>query len=352
MTAPAGLADPGRLAAIDPDRPVLRDNAFPPAATTPPLTPGRTLVTTTEKPTAPSDIPSFDIDLHTDENLTDPYPIYARLRDAGPVVWLDHYGYYALPRWAEADAALNDWDTFTSDQGVGFNEYFNAIRTTSLMTHGEHHNEIKQVETRPIRPECMKELRPKLREFAQNLATDLRGRGQIDGVADLAMRMPLDVVTELIGLDVDRNQLYTWGVAGFDSVGPLHASRTGPALETMGGYFAYAAENIPSTVRPGGWAEQLFENGRAKGWTEDFCRGVMNDYVYPALDTTINAISLGLLLFARNPEQWDELRAHRDLLNNAAPRSFAWPRRSSTSPGSPPATSGSAGRRSRRTPVS
>lgn len=275
-------------------------------------------MTTTEKPTAPSDIPSFDIDLHTDENLADPLPIYARLRDAGPVVWLDHYGYYALPRWAEADAALNDWDTFTSAEGVGFNEYFNAIRTTSLMTHGAHHDEIKNVESQPIMPKCIKDLRPKLREFAENLAKDLQGRGQIDGVADLAMRMPIDVVTELIGLDVDRTQLYQWGVAGFDSIGPLHASRTGPALQTMAGYFEYADKNIPSTVRAGGWAEQLFENGRAKGWSEDFCRGVMNDYVYPALDTTINAMSMGVLLFSQNPDQWDKLRADRELLNQAA----------------------------------
>lgn len=266
----------------------------------------------------PTGVPSFDVDLHSEDVLQDPYPTYAMLREAGPVVWLDHYGYYALPRWDEADAALNDWETFISNQGVGFNEYFNAIRETSLMTHGAHHDEIKQVESQPIMPACLKDLRPRLREFAENLATDLRGRGQIDGVADLAMRMPLDVVTELIGLDVDRTQLYHWGVAGFDSIGPLHASRTGPALETMGGYFAYAAENIPATVRPGGWAEQLFENGRAKGWSEEFCRGVMNDYVYPALDTTINAMSMGLLLFAQNPEQWDTLRADRELLNNAA----------------------------------
>lgn len=273
---------------------------------------------TTTETRKPTDVPSFDVDLHTDENLTDPYPIFKQLREAGPVVWLDHYGYYALPRWEEADAALNDWETFISNQGVGFNEYFNSIRETSLMTHGEHHDEIKNVESQPIMPKCIKELRPQLREFAENLATDLRGRGQIDGVADLAMRMPLDVVTELIGLDVDRTQLYQWGVAGFDSIGPLHASRTGPALQTMAGYFEYAGENIPSTVKAGGWADQLFQNGRAKGWSEEFCRGVMNDYVYPALDTTINAMSFGVLMFSQHPDQWDKLRADRELLNQAA----------------------------------
>lgn len=264
-------------------------------------------------------VPTFDVDLHSEEVLADPYPTYARLREAGPVVWLERYQYYALPRFAEADAALKDWETFISNQGVGFNEYFNAIRETSLMTHGEHHNEVKEVETQPLRPDRLKELQPTLRDFAEAVARDVLECKTVDGVADLAMRMPIEVVTDLVGLDnVGSDKLYTWGVAGFDSIGPLHASRTGPALETMAGYFEYAQENIPNKVRAGGWADELFENGRQKGWSEEFCRGVMNDYVYPSIDTTINAMAMGLLLFAQNPQQWDLLRSDRSLLNNAA----------------------------------
>lgn len=263
-------------------------------------------------------VPSLDIDLHSDENLLDSLAVFARLRDAGPVVWLEKYQMYALPRFAEVSRVLKAWDTFTSAEGVGFNEFFNSIRETSLQTHGELHDEIKHVESRPLAPERLRELQPRLRQYAENLVTELAGRTKVDGVRDIAMKMPLDVVTELVGLDdAGRENLYNWGVQGFNSIGPLHAARTAPALEHMAGYVDYARNNIPSKVKPGGWADQMFVNGRAAGWSEELCRGVLNDYVYPSLDTTIHAMSTGLLLFAQNPDQWAAVRADRSLLKSA-----------------------------------
>jgi cytochrome P450 len=41
----------------------------------------------------------------------------------------------------------------------------------------------------------------------------------------------------------------------------------------------------------------------------------MIDYVGPSLDTTIHATSMGLLLFAQHPEQWDKVRANPALLS-------------------------------------
>lgn len=263
-------------------------------------------------------VPTSDIDLHTEENLLNSLEVFAELRDSGPVVWLEKYGIYALPRFAEVQQALKDWETFNSGQGVGFNEFFNSIRETSLMTHGAQHDEIKHLESRPLAPDKLKELHPQLREYAEGLVKDLAGRTRVDGVKDIAMRMPMDVVTELVGLDdAGRENLYTWGVQGFNSIGPLHAERTGAALQVMSGYVEYAKQNIPAKIKPGGWADQVFANGRAAGWSDELCRGVLNDYVYPSLDTTIHSMSTGLKLFAENPEQWDKVRANRSLLKSA-----------------------------------
>jgi len=131
--------------------------------------------------------------------------------------------------------------------------------------------------------------------------------------------MPMDIVTNLVGLsdEVDRDDLYTWGVAAFNSAGPMHAKRTMPGLECIGTFFEYAVPNIPANIKPGGWAAQLFENGRAAGWDEEKCRGVMLDYVFPSLDTTIHAMTAGLLLFAQNPQEWQKVRADRKLLKSA-----------------------------------
>jgi cytochrome P450 len=214
--------------------------------------------------------------------------------------------------------ALRDWETFNSGEGVGFNDFFNSIHETSLMTHGARHDEIKHIESRPLAPDKLQELHPRLKEYADGLIKELSGRTEVDGVRDVAMKMPLDVVTDLVGLDdAGRENLYNWGVQGFNSIGPLHAERTGAALRVMQGYVEYAQASIPAKVKPGGWADQMFTNGRAAGWSDEMCRGVLNDYVYPSLDTTIHSISTGLKLFAEHPDQWAKVRANRSLLKSA-----------------------------------
>ena len=273
---------------------------------------------TTPSTARPGGVPFSTVDLHDDAVLLDPYPVFAELRELGPVVWMDRYGYYALPRYPQVAEALSDWDTFTSAEGVGFNDVFNGIKETSLHSHGDRHDEIRQVEGCPIKKEPLRELRPELESFATELVEGLRSRQVVDGLREIAMRMPIDVVTSLVGIDeAGRENFLLWGKAGFDSEGPIDAHRTVQALETMGEYYQYAAQNFPHNYRPDGWADQLFRNGTEAGWDPELAVGVMNDYIYPSIDSTIAATGIGLLLFAQYPDQWDKLRADRSLLQSA-----------------------------------
>src|SRR5215210_5429496 len=56
----------------------------------------------------PSTVPSSDVDPFSIEFFEDPHRIHEELREAGPVVWLSRYGIYAVARYAEVHAVLND----------------------------------------------------------------------------------------------------------------------------------------------------------------------------------------------------------------------------------------------------
>jgi cytochrome P450 len=138
----------------------------------------------------------------------------------------------------------------------------------------------------------------------------------VDGVLDIAARLPLDVVTDLVGLDnAGRENLLRWGIEAFNMVGPMHSPLTENAFAAWQGFMDYAAENVPDKAKPGGWVEELYRNACEAGWDDEFTRGVMIDYVGPSLDTTIHATSMGLLLFAQHPDQWDKVRANPALLS-------------------------------------
>jgi cytochrome P450 len=61
-------------------------------------------------------------DLFSDETLYDPYPLYRELRDRGAAVHMQLLDAWALPRYEEVRAALADWQRYSSEDGVAFNE--------------------------------------------------------------------------------------------------------------------------------------------------------------------------------------------------------------------------------------
>ena len=72
--------------------------------------------------TPPSDVAVVDIDLFCAAVRADPHPVWAKLRDAGPVVWIPKYGHYLFARHAEVQEAQKAWETFTTSAGAGMSD--------------------------------------------------------------------------------------------------------------------------------------------------------------------------------------------------------------------------------------
>ena len=74
-------------------------------------------------------------------------------------------------------------------------------------------------------------IEPHLDAAAQATVDDLVGRQSFDGVADFASRLP-SVVSELVGVSVDRTRQFGWGRRSFDGNGPLTNRRMLGAIPT------------------------------------------------------------------------------------------------------------------------
>jgi cytochrome P450 len=68
---------------------------------------------------SPPGVAVYDKDFYADDFIRDPWPHYAAMRSLGSVVWLPRLGNYALTRYAEVRAALQDHRRFSSATGVG-----------------------------------------------------------------------------------------------------------------------------------------------------------------------------------------------------------------------------------------
>ncbi|MFD5624921.1 cytochrome P450 [Streptomyces sp. NPDC127072] len=266
-----------------------------------------------------SAIPVSDVDLYTESARIDPYDIYAELRALGPVVYLSRYDLYALPRYDEVRAALMDWQTFSSARGVFVDPDVNArLEGITLCSDPPEHTAMRSVLGRPLRPDRMREVTPRIEAEADRVVERLVGRGRFEVVAELAEYLPMTVVSDLVGLpDHGREKMLEWAAAIWNTQGPAddRAAAAGPAVAE---FMAFAMNDaVPGKIAPEGWAAQLYEAADRGEIPHEKCPLMMLDYVTPSLDTTILAITNTVALFAQNPDQWDLLRADRSLIPHA-----------------------------------
>lgn len=271
---------------------------------------------TTANRRAPAGVPSFDLDLHADAMLADPYPTYVRFREAGGIIWLERHQMFGASRYAEVAQILGDWRTFTCGEGVGMNDVIAAV-PTSLQTDPPEHDRYRRIETKPLLPKAIRALEPALRDLATRTVGELCSRERFDGVTELAQVLPLGIVAKQVGFPPEGEQrMLDWAAAAFDSFGMIDNWRTQRGLETMREAGAYL-QSVPDRLLPGSWADQLMRAGDKDELDRETCLGLISDYLYPSLDTTVHAISAGLKLFADHPDQWDLLRHDRSLLPGA-----------------------------------
>lgn len=258
----------------------------------------------------PLGCPSTAVDLWADDVLLDPYPVFAELRDLGPVVWLERHGVVALPRFEQVYAALADWRRFSSARGVGMDDQLNSFMGENVIASDPPaHDQYRKPLVDQLWPEGLAPFVPTVQATATRFADQAVRAGGFDAVADLCRPYSLTVVADLLGLPEDERRDY-----------PGLAERAfnmfGPASERATDGFQAAAEIIsramsssePGALIPGRRGEQLWDIGMP---------GLIVSYTWPGIDTTVNGLASAVLLFAQHPESWTHLRSDRSLIPSA-----------------------------------
>ena len=264
--------------------------------------------------------PTFEDDFWSDEVVLNPYPNYTKLREAGPAVWLTQHDAWAITRYDALKRALLSPDIFSSAHGCMMNAPLNAAtQGVMLCSDDPEHHVMRRLFAKPLQPKELGALKPRLKALANAKVDELAKRGEFDAVMDLAHYLPIAVVTELVGLDAEgREKMLYWAAGIFDAFGPIESARTLAGLEIAQQAIGYVLERVDrANLVPGGWGEALFIAADKGHISEQTARMMLIDYITPSLDTTINAVSSAIELFAANPEQWQLLQADPSLIPHA-----------------------------------
>jgi cytochrome P450 len=142
----------------------------------------------------------------------DPYPTYERLRAEAPVYRNEDAGFWALSRHADVVDGFRDNVRFSSSHGVSLDPAAsgpNAHRTMSFLAMDPPmHGRMRGLVSRGFTPRRVAELEPRIRDLTRQHLDDCLARGTFDFIGDLAGKLPMDVISELIGVpEADRAEV-------------------------------------------------------------------------------------------------------------------------------------------------
>ena len=134
----------------------------------------------------------------------DPYPTYARLRAEAPLYRNEQLGFWALSRHADVLAAYKDTERFSSALGVSLEPTAtgpHASKTMSFLAMDPpKHGRMRGIVSRAFTPRRVNDLEPHILELTRAHLEPALDRGEFDFVADFAGKLPMDVMSEMLGV--------------------------------------------------------------------------------------------------------------------------------------------------------
>ena len=263
--------------------------------------------------------PRSNTDLFEDNVLIDPYPAYHELRELGGAVWMNRFDMFMLPRYFDVRKALEAPELYASGEGVMLNDDMNRVlKGIVICSDGPDHAQMRKVLLKPLGPRALRDLTDRITNEAEALVERLVAQGSFDAATDFAQHLPVTIVSDLVGLPKEgRERMLIWAAANFNCLGPMN-KRTTDAFGTLQEMVNYArTECVPEKLKPGGWAQMLFEAADRGEIRPDQAPVLLHDYMGPSLDTTICATSSAMWLLASHPDQYKLLRENPALIPNA-----------------------------------
>ncbi|WP_328502709.1 cytochrome P450 [Streptomyces sp. NBC_00457] len=255
--------------------------------------------------------PATAVDLFGPEVAADPYPVYRALRDLAPAVHVPAHDVWALTRYDDVRAASADWQTYSSASGVALLDDFNTpFLGTVLTSDPPRHTELRSVLSEQVSPRGIAKLRRQVAEAVDAIVAEAVTDDAFDGVTDLAQKVPVRLVGDLIGVPPEgRERLLPGADAVFTTFGPAGAT----LQERMPVFLDYVEWMQAAATReglaPGSWGAAILDavdDGRIEA---SGAVPLIHAFLVAGLDTTVNALASMLRVFAEQPHIWEVLKS-------------------------------------------
>jgi len=143
-----------------------------------------------------------------------PHATWRRMRDEVPLYRNDRYDFWALSRFQDVLDASIDHETYSSAQGTVLELIRSPERArlrSMIFMDPPEHDRLRGLVSRAFSPRRIAALEPEIRGIVRGYLDPLVGSGGFDSVADFGAKVPMMVISSMLGIPVeDREQIREW----------------------------------------------------------------------------------------------------------------------------------------------
>ncbi len=257
----------------------------------------------------------------------DPFALYEKIRAHGEL-YKSALGFYCtvshpMVRNVLTDGRFGmpqpppeaDWSIAPGDQQL----LTHPIEHSLLVADPPDHTRLRKLIARWFTARAIREREPRVRELVCEILDKLAGRDQFDYATEVAARVPLGVISDLLGVPFEDHDRFSWWGTVLSSTldGPRSLAERRDVRTSLGEMNALFDELIERyrKVPEDNIISDLVADSADK---EDFGRRdlmALTELLFVAgLDTTANLLGDTARLLLEHPDQHDRVRADRELV--------------------------------------
>jgi cytochrome P450 len=278
----------------------------------------------------------------TQDGKQDPYPGYAQVREHA-AVHESGFGVKVATRYDDINATLRDnhfgrgefdgWDPsvfgMTKEE---FDERFPGDRDfngSMLSMDPPDHTRLRGLVAKAFTPKTVEQLKPEIVKMTDGFLDRLDG--EVDLMAELALKLPITVISEMLGVPskdhdalLPHIRILIGSLANFGPPDLEKFTANFDAGNVVGDYFRELADAKRKHPDDGMFTALVHAEEEGDKLSEQELISTVILLFVAGYETTTNLIGNGTRAFLLHPEQLDKLRADRSLMKGAIEEILRW----------------------------
>jgi cytochrome P450 len=259
-------------------------------------------------------------------NRADPYPLYAKFRERGPIQ-LPAVNVTVFSASRDCDEVLrhpssssNRWNSTVAQRQLASGAWSKpAVPPGFLFLDPPDHTRLRKLVSKAFAPKVVNALQPDITAMVDGLLDQIAEHGHFDVIGDLAYPLPVAVICRLLGVPLEDEPMFSHASALLaEALDPFVAITGAPsgkfeermqAIRWLRGYFHELIERRRSHPGDDLLSGLIAVEESGDQLTEEEIVSTCNLLLIAGHETTVNLIANAILALLRHPEQWAALGA-------------------------------------------